>query len=183
MTTPESAETQVCPTCAEAIKAAARLCPYCQSPTGRWVLTRQELAPLVTVVVLAGLLIGAGVWLDSKFSGPQGRSFRSHRTQVEVARLSLDNAGGEQRYAVMGFVTNRSAYPWRVREIELRFLNPDGTLLDVRQVALRDVPVVRSSSETAFRVELGRLPALVSAATLAARVHYATDGDRSPDPD
>jgi hypothetical protein len=83
----------------------------------------------------------------------------------------------------MGFVTNRSAYPWRVREIELRFLNPDGTLLDVRQVALRDVPVVRSSSETAFRVELGRLPALVSAATLAARVHYATDGDRSPDPD
>lgn len=183
MTTPESAETKVCPTCAEAIKAAARRCPFCQSPTRRWPLTQQELGPLVVALVLGALLIGSGIWLDSKFSSPHGHSFHPHRAQVEVTRLALDDVGGQQRYAVMGFVTNRSTHPWRVREIELRFQSPDGTLLDARNLTLPDLPVVRPANEAAFRVALGRLPETLAKTTLKARVYHATDGDQQADPD
>jgi hypothetical protein len=102
---------------------------------------------------------------------------------VEVTRITLEPMGRSERYAALGLVTNRSAVPWRIREIELRFLNPDGSLHDARHLPLQDLPVVRPASEAAFRLEVGRLPPSVAAASLAARVQLATDGDRPPDPD
>lgn len=86
-------------------------------------------------------------------------------------------------YWLVGFVTNRGSSSWRVQELEVRFLNPEGSLLDVAHLAVHDAFVVQPGREQAFRVDLGRLPPAVVEAVVQVRVQSATDGNLPPRPD
>jgi RNA polymerase subunit RPABC4/transcription elongation factor Spt4 len=71
---PENEQTKVCPLCAETIKAAAKVCPFCRSKQGRYALWRQELligGPATLVIIMA---IGVIAWFAPDEKGTGGRS-------------------------------------------------------------------------------------------------------------
>lgn len=92
----------------------------------------------------------------------------------------LEGPDRRGRYFFVGFITNHGAHPWRVESLEVRFLNPDGSLLDVRKPEVREPFVVQTGREVAFRVVLGTLPDAVRAAPFEARVQSARDGNLPP---
>jgi hypothetical protein len=122
-------------------------------------------------------------WLEPDNSGSEGRRFVRHEGDLTIERASLESAAKRPEFWLSGFVTNRGPYPWRVREIEVRFLNSDGSLLDVQHPRIGDPFVVQSARECAFRLALGRLPPAVSGTGFQARVQHATDGTLARDPD
>lgn len=143
-------------------------------------MLREELAVAVPLMFLLATLIGVSVWLERLLSWDRGRPFAPHRQElaVESAHLEGPNHGG--RYFLLGFITNSGAHPWRVERLEVRFLNPDGGLLDVLKPEVREPFVVQPGREVAFRVELGTLPDAVRAAAFEARVQSARDGNLPP---
>jgi hypothetical protein len=172
-------QTKTCPLCAETIKAAAKLCPFCQARQGRFTLWREQLGQLVAGLSLAVLSGLACFWVfpDTPASG---RNFARHRDELRVLRTSLERVKKKPEFWLMGYVTNSGSYPWRVHELELRFLDAQGNLLDVRHSALFDSFVVPPRGESAFRVEFGELVFTNSGVVHQVRVQTATDGNLPP---
>ena len=76
-----------------------------------------------------------------------------------------------------GYITNIGNYPWRVRELEVRLIEGQGKLVDVRQAEVSEQFVVQPHQEEAFRVGLGRLVFTNSSTVAMVRVQAATDGN------
>jgi len=176
-------QTKVCPFCAETIKAAAKLCPFCRSKQSRYALWRQELLIGGPATVLIVMAIGTIAWFAPNEEGPGGRSFARHRGDLVVLNTSLDQNGKKPGFWMTGIVTNQGAYPWRIQELEVRFLDERGNLLDVCKPDVKDTFVVQSHRENGFRVELGGLAYTNNNVTHQVRVQIATDGDRQLKPD
>jgi len=181
MSTP--VETKTCAMCAETIKAAAKKCPFCQTRLSFFGLWWSELgAGLVALIWVIAAVAGAA-WLLPDWTRSEGRSFAGHRSELPVPRIALDGPDQRSEFWVSGYVTNSGTYPWRVRDLEVRFLNPDGSLLEVRHPHLDNPFVVQPGGEHAFRVSVGRLLEPVVRADLSARALEAIDGNRPPGPD
>jgi hypothetical protein len=174
----EGEQTKVCPLCAEAIKAAAKVCPFCRSKQGRYVLWRQELLIAVPAAVLIIMAIVAISFVAPDEKGVGGRSFARHQNDLSISNTSLDRPGIQPVFWMTGIVTNRGEYPWRVCGLEVRFLDEHGNMLDVSHPAIKDSFVVQSRQEHGFRVELGRLAFTNNFVMRQVRVQIATDGDR-----
>jgi membrane protein YdbS with pleckstrin-like domain len=176
----ESADTKVCPRCAETIKAAAEVCPHCQSRLARFAWWDRNLAGAAVAVVLLGQAIVVGVWLIPEDARSEGRRYARHRGDLAVVRVALDRAKVRPEFWVSGFVTNTGAFPWRVQELEARFQDVRGNVFDVYHPAVEDPFVVAPGQEHAFRVRLG-IVAWTNAATVPqVRVQTATDGHLPP---
>ena len=106
-----------------------------------------------------------------------GRSFARHRDDLRVLRTSLEREKKKPEFWLTGYVTNSGNYPWRVHELELRFLDAQGNLLDVRHPTISDPFVVPPGGEGAFRVELGEVVFTNSGVVHQVRVQRATDGN------
>ncbi len=172
----------LCPFCAEAVRPAAKSCPHCQSRLVRFAVLRSELTWAIPVLLGVALICTAGAWLEQRFSD-QGRPFAPHQQELVVRAVRLSEPGARQRAVVTGMVTNQGRYPWRVRTLEVRFLNPDGSWLDVHHPAPADPFVVQPGQEAAFAVTLdSALPETVRRAPLEVRVQHATDGTRAARP-
>jgi hypothetical protein len=63
-----------------------------------------------------------------------------------------------------------------VRELEVRFIEGEGKLVDVRQPEISEKFVVQPHQEQAFRVGLGELVFTNSGIVASVRVQAATDG-------
>lgn len=175
-------QTKTCPLCAETIKAAARVCPFCRAHQSRFALWREQLGQL-----LAGLLLLAFVGLVCFWVFPDvpasGRTFARHRDELRVLRMSLERDKKKPKFWLAGYVTNTGNYPWRVHELELRFLDAQGNLLDVRHPALFNSFVVPPGGESAFRAELQEVVFTNSGVVHQVRVQTATDGSLPVKPD
>jgi RNA polymerase subunit RPABC4/transcription elongation factor Spt4 len=174
----EAEQAKVCPFCAETIKAAAKVCPFCRSKQGRYALWRQELligGPATLVIIMA---IGVIAWFAPDEKGVGGRSFAGHRSDLVVLSTSLDRTGTKPDIWLTGIVTNRGECPWRIHELEIRFLDERGNLLDVSHPKVEDLFVVQPRQEHGFRVELNRLAFTNNNVTREVRVQMATDGNR-----
>ena len=174
----ENEQSKICSFCAEKIKVAAKICPFCRSKQGRYALWRQELSIAGPTTVLIIMAIAVIAWLAPDEKGPGGRSFAGHRNDLVILSTSLDRTGTKPNFWMTGIVTNQGEHPWRVRELEVRFLDDRGNLLDVRHPDIKDSFVVQSRQENGFRVELGGLAFTNQNVTHQVRVQIATDGDR-----
>lgn len=174
----ENESTKVCPLCAETIKAAAKVCPFCRSKQVRHALLRQELLlgiPVLAIIITAIMVIA---WLAPDEKGVGGHSFADHRDDLVVLGASLDHDTTKPDFWLTGTVTNRGEHPWRVHRLEVRFLDGRGNLLDVRHPNVKDLFVVQSCQEHGFRADLGELVFTNNGVTHQVRVQIATDGDR-----
>jgi hypothetical protein len=182
----ESEQTKVCPLCAETIKVAAKVCPFCQSRQSRFTVIKGALAGAFFVIALLVGLIVAGSWLfpDDSDSTSAG-DFIRHRNELPVVRTTLETAEKQERFWLSGFVTNKGDRPWRVNGLEVRFLNAQGGLIEVQHRVFdkNNVFVVQPNSEHAFRIILYSIPSSVTGVVQNIRVESATDGRKYYNPD
>lgn len=176
-------ETKVCAMCAETIKAAAKLCPFCQSRQSRFAFWWYECFAILAALSMVAVAIAAIVWLAPEEKGVGGRNFASHRNDLAVFGTTLGRVQARPDFWLTGFVTNRGEHPWRVHELEVRFLDERDELLDVRRAVPSQAFVVPPRQDHGFRVDLGELVFTNSNVTRQLRVQLATDGDRRFDPD
>jgi hypothetical protein len=174
----DNESTKVCRFCAETIKAAAKVCPFCRSKQGRFALWRQELLIGIPSVLFIFGAIAILAWFAPEEKGVGGRSFAGHRRDLVVLNTSLDRVGAKPDMWLTGTVTNRGQYPWRIHELEVRFLDERGNLVDVSHPEVEDLFVVQSHQEHAFRAELNWSVSTNNNITHQVCVQMATDGDR-----
>jgi hypothetical protein len=181
----ENEPTKVCPLCAETIKAAAKVCPFCRSRQGCFTVLKGELAGAIVTITLFAVLIWMSSWLfpddsDSTSSG----DFIRHRDELPVVRTTLETAEKQERFWLSGFVTNKGDRPWRVNGLEVRFLDAQGSLLEVQHRVFDKINsfVVQPNSEHAFRIKLYSVPSSVTGTVQNIRVESATDGRKYYDP-
>src|SRR5437899_1531359 len=134
----EVEQTKVCRFCAETIKAAAKVCPFCRSKQGRHAVRRQELLLAVPGLALLIAAIVAIVWIAPDEKSPGGRSFAGHQSELVVLGSAVERDKAKANFWLTGVMTNRGEHPWRVHELEVRFLNERGNLLDVRHPDVKD---------------------------------------------
>jgi hypothetical protein len=169
--------------CAEAIKAAAKVCPFCRAPQtrlARWTPYLGVGFSLLTQVVLIGVVCYS--FFPDIFR-PAERSFTPYRAQLVVARTSLERDSRKPDFWLSGYVTNIGNYPWRVQVLEVQFLDGASKLADVCDAKISEAFVVQPHQEQAFRVGLGTLEFTNSGIVTVVRVQEATDGNLPPKTD
>ena len=84
-----------------------------------------------------------------------GKDFASCRDQVVIISSSMQFGAGERgRYVTtLGTVKNNSDYGWKETQLEVRYFNQDGKLIDVGVQFFPDV-IIQPHSESAFRVRM-----------------------------
>lgn len=110
-------------------------------------------------------------------------SFAGHRNDLVVLGTSLDRAKAKPDFWLTGVITNKGEHPWRVHELEVRFMDERGGLLDVRHPEVKELFVMQPRQEHGFKVELGQVVFTNSHVSHQIRVQIATDGDRPLKPD
>ncbi len=136
--------------------------------------------PSLAIIIIAIVMLA---WLAPDEDGVGGRNFARHRNELIVSSTSLVRDPVKSKYWLTGMVTNQGGYPWRVHELEVRFLDERGNLLDVRHPDVKDLFVVQPNQEHGFKVELGELSFTNNGIMRQARVQMATDGTRRLKPD
>ena len=169
---------KVCPLCAEPIKSAAKVCPFCRAPQTRLAHWLPYLGLGFSALVLLAFIGLACVWLFPDAFRSEDRSFTPYRSQLVVARTSLERDPRKPEFWLSGYITNTGNYPWRVQELEVRFMEGEGNLVDVRHAEISEKFVVQPHHEQAFRVGLENLVFTNSSIIARVRVHAATDGNR-----
>jgi hypothetical protein len=158
--------------------------PYCRSKQGRYIILTQELLIAVPTVVLIIVAIMVITWLAPEDGGIGGRSFSGHQSDLIVLGSSMDpDDKGNSDYWLTGVVSNQGVHPWRIDELEVRFVDNHGNLLDVYHPGIKHPFVVQSHRGHGFKVELGHLAFTNPNITRQVRVQTATDGDRPAKPD
>lgn len=129
---PEPSRT--CPLCAEAIPLAAKVCPRCR----QWLTMRSFRHPVTNaliiglpMVILFGSLVSV---LVNRFDGIMNpRPFFGDMPDclhVIESRMNWVETTNGPRIYVVGMLTNQSAIAWKDLEIQCRFFDTNGVMVD-----------------------------------------------------
>lgn len=149
-------QTKVCPLCAEIIKAAAKICPYCRRSQNRWVfLSVYDLVMILTVLLFVSSSLMLVHWMD------HGRTFSPGRDRIEVlsSQLALDATEFGTNVVVVGILSNSSPYAWTLagkRDMEVRFFDRDGRTVDAVKPYWDEEFTILPQSDHSFRSYLDR---------------------------
>lgn len=147
-----SEATRVCPYCAEPVKTAAKVCPRCRN----WLSVYSLRNPAVLIAILclwcfattAGLLISIERLIHS------GMDFTPYRGSISVleSRMNFGTEDNEPAVYVVAVVTNKSDIAWRDIELDARFFDKTGTLIDAQTDS--DYSTIWPHGDSAFRIKL-----------------------------
>lgn len=147
---------KICPYCAEQIKASAKVCPRCQ----QWLTGCSLRNPTVFIgsVCLCGLIsVFVAHLLFERLLQPlrqPGTDFSAYRDSISVieSRMNLEKGEKESWVNVVAVITNKSELAWKEVEMDTRFFNKAGTMIDAQTGPQRGT--ILPHSELAFRIIL-----------------------------
>lgn len=147
----DDANTRTCPLCAEAIKPAARICPYCHAQQRKSVVFANAMVPWLVWPVVLFVVIGGFMLAVRLFD--RGRDFAPFRAQFSIVSSSMELTTNQNGRSVttVGMVRNDSDYAWKEVQLEVRYFDRNDKLVDVGAQGYSDV-TVQPHSESAFRV-------------------------------
>jgi predicted nucleic acid-binding Zn ribbon protein len=130
----DTASSRTCPFCAESIKREAKVCPRCR----QWLTLRSIRNPAITVWIyglphlaiyaLIGMLILTAL---NRFQNPKpDYTAFVNSLRVMESRLNWAETSSGLRIYVTGILTNQSEFAWRDIELECRFFDANGHLVD-----------------------------------------------------
>jgi len=168
----ENEQTKICALCAETIKAAAKVCPYCRKNQRRGLfLNRFDLIGAITAL----LMLGTFLLLARMFT--EGRSFSSSRDKIEVisSKVAFQIKPRSTNIFVSGILTNRSNYSWRINKFEIRFFDSFGKTIDVDEGWSNDTFTVLPGSDHSFRFDLYSRKSIPENASYKVLIRSASD--------
>lgn len=147
---------KTCPFCAEQIRQTAKLCPRCR----QWLTLRSIRHPVICMLIgVLPLLLGAALFIvtiSRMFDnignpGPYYSAFASPLTILESNMNWAETSSGLRIY-LTGVLTNESFQAWKDVEVECRFYDRTGNLIDAANGLTRFT--VLPESDSAFRVSV-----------------------------
>ncbi len=130
----DTAASRACPYCAESIKHEAKVCPRCR----QWLTLRSIRNPAIAAWVygfphlamfaLMGMLILTG--LDRIQNPKPDYTAFVNSLRVLESRMNWAQTSSGTRIYITGILTNQSEFAWRDIELECRFLDANGQLVD-----------------------------------------------------
>jgi hypothetical protein len=141
-----------CRYCAEEVKPAAKVCPHCR----QWLSVLSLRNPTFSAVAsaLLGVVFIVGCLVTFNQMVKSGTDFAPYRDSISVLESRINfqpDQNGEQMLYVVGVLTNQSHLPWRSPQLDLRFFNKAGTLIDAAYASASGI--VYPNADLAFRVK------------------------------
>jgi len=109
------------------------------------------------------------------------RNFSWHQKDLKVPMTILVQSNGQLDYWLTGIVTNQDSHPWRAHSLEVRFVDAQNHLVDVRHVKIENDCVVQSHGDHGFRAEMRGL--VLTNLGRQVRIEAASDADQRPKSD
>lgn len=139
-----------CPYCAEQIKITAKICPWCR----QWLRLFSLRNPAVFAAVFyLCLLFFVVVFLIffKRLLNP-GMDFSPYRNGISVveSRMNLEDAGKDSSVHVVAVITNQTDIAWKHVQLDVRFFDKTGTLIDARVYS--DGATILPHGESALRI-------------------------------
>ena len=140
-----------CPYCAEETKPAAKVCPHCRNWLSIYSLRNPVVAIICVVIVFIILMIGLLKFVEQLMN--PGRNFSPYRESISVveSQMSFQNDQSGQIIYVVGVLTNKSDLAWKATQLDLRFYNQSGTLIDAAYGTAGGV--IYPNGDLAFRLK------------------------------
>ena len=144
--------TKECPYCAEQIRIAAKICPRCR----QWqrAFSLRNPASLIIALSLWGLILIAGLVISFRQVFHSGLDFSPYRNNISVveSQMNFGNEDKEPLVYVVTVITNNSDLAWKDVELDARFFNKAGTLIDAQP--WREYLTILPHEDTAFRIRM-----------------------------
>jgi hypothetical protein len=148
---PDNERTKVCPLCAETIKAAAKVCPYCRKSQRRWVfMTRYDVLAVAVTLLFA---IACYSFWNIYY---QGRDFALDKDQIRVTdfHFVIEKNQYGTNVVMSGVLTNESDHSWNINHFQVRYLNSAGKVFDVDDNSEDVEFIVMPHSDHSFQLTL-----------------------------
>lgn len=151
----EHIETKQCPVCAEAIPAAAVICPRCR----QWLSFRSFRHPLLRAVfgglfaiAFLILLFRAADRFETFFNPPPYYGDFKDSIRILQSNMNWVDTSDGARLFLTGILTNESSVAWKSPEFECRFFDVKGQMVDAANgyAYLTVLP----GADSAFRVSV-----------------------------
>ena len=178
----ETDQTKVCPQCAETIKVAAKVCPYCRYWQKRWSLQNPQVGMALCIAVSLAVLSCCGIFFDRMFGSKE--QFATYRDKISVVASQFSHRVNQSNLmnTVVGTLTNRSSITWKEVGVEAQFLDKSGKEIDAITVKADDYRnvVILSHAEVAFKIEGIAARPESDYDTYKVTVRWAKDSDAWP---
>lgn len=121
---------KTCPYCAEEVMAIAKVCPHCRNWLSIYSL-RNPIVGGVFACLFATILIIGMLTSVHRLMNP-GRDFSPYRESISVVESRMNFKPDEygDAFYVVAILTNKCDLAWKNPQLDLRFFNKAGTLID-----------------------------------------------------
>lgn len=169
---------RICPYCAEEIQATAKVCPHCRN----WLVFLSLKNPAVFLICFCFfflvLIVGFLAFVRGMFN--PGMDFSPYRDSISVVESRMnsqpDEYGSGTVICVVVVLTNKCELSWKNPQLDLRFYNQSGTLIDANTYTGNGL--IHPNGELALRVRIHPCRALSEYDSCKVFVRSAADWRR-----